>query len=288
MAGGGLYFTDAFSDVPAVADVAANTTTFRRVITMPPAASISQKSENVFLQQIRSVFSLGQRPKSPQILSEEFMPCQSANLSLMALGQAKRPATSKEPKKMPTIEISDATNARLQGMAMPLVDTYETVITRLLDAFEKGERQSHPTTSAAPGAPIGEAGQKMEFDWRNAPSLTHTTITSVNLDGNNFVKSDTYWNTILLRVIEAAHKNGMSKEAIFAFLKVNKYMGEKTINGFKYVPDVGISFQNGNSETAFRQIFDLASHCGMKLELHFRWQGKEDAAYPNREGFFRI
>ena len=189
---------------------------------------------------------------------------------------------------MPMIDISNATNVRLQALAEPLVDTYETVLARILDAYEKGKGGPSANALASPGAPISDDGRKMEFDWRNAPSLTHTTITSVKLDSNNFVKADTYWNTILLRVIEAAHKQGMTKEAIFAFLKVNKHMGEKTINGFKYVPDVGISFQNGTSETAFRQIFDLASHCGMKLELHFRWQGKDDAAHPNREGFFRI
>ena len=188
---------------------------------------------------------------------------------------------------MPTIEISDTTHNRLQAVAKPLVDTYDTVIARLLDQFEKGEGQS-AAASAAPGEPIADDGRKMEFNWRNPPSLTHTTILSVNLNGSNFVKGDAYWNTILLRVIEAAHKQGMDKEALFAFLTVNKHMGEKTINGFKYVSDVGISFQGATSETAFRQIFELASHCGMKLQLHFRWQGKEDAAYPNREGFFRI
>lgn len=189
---------------------------------------------------------------------------------------------------MPVIEISNETDLRLQKIAKPLVDTYDTTIARLLDQSDALPAVVKHAPPAAIGAPLSDDGRVMEFDWRNPPSLSHTTLTLVRLNGDALVKADTYWNAVLLRVIEEAHQRGMTSDNLFKFLTVNKAKGEKVENGFKFAAGPKISFQGQTSDGAFRQIFELASKMEFELEVRFRWQPKEGAAHPNREGMFRI
>lgn len=79
----------------------------------------------------------------------------------------------------------------------------------------------------------------------------------------------------------------MNKDNFFDFLTVNKSKDKRIESGFRYVEGPNISFQGLNSEKAFRQAFELAAKMKLDLEVRFRWQAKDKAAYPNREGIFR-
>jgi len=198
------------------------------------------------------------------------------------------PKRSKEIT-VPSIDIDEATNLRLQSMAKPLVDTYDSVIRRLLDLYEQGSSAATPApTTVMPGAPLTDDGRIMTFDWRNPPQLAHTTVTAVNLEGVMFPKADCYWNTIMIRVIKLMSEQGHDASAIKDALSVNAMVGQKVDNGYKYLPSVGISVQGQDSNAAFRQAFELADKLGIKLEVQFRWQNKEEALYPNRVGSFIV
>lgn len=185
---------------------------------------------------------------------------------------------------MATAELSDLTVSRLQKIAIPLADTFDTVIARLLDLFEK----SQSNTPAKLGEPIKVDGNAMYFDPNNPPNLGFTTLTRVVLNGEHLVKSDTYWNRVMIRVILEAGKHGLKVDAIVKMLFVNAVLGQKEDNGYKYLPDVGLSVQGQDSNAAFRQAFDIASKLGIKLKVYFHWQDNDKAAYPNQHGVFEL
>jgi hypothetical protein len=184
---------------------------------------------------------------------------------------------------MPTIDISTETNARLQKIAKPLVDTYDTVIKRLLD-LQETTGAIKPDERAGPGTPLSDDGRMMVFDWRNPPSLKHTSVIEASFQGERIDRSACYWNNIMMRVIVAARKAGKSSDELFTMLFVNRDKGQKSDHGYKYVGEIGFSVQGQDSQAAFRQAYDLAEKMGFKLDVTFRWQSKEDAAFPNRQG----
>lgn len=185
---------------------------------------------------------------------------------------------------MPLADLSDVTVARLQKHAKPLTDTYETVISRLLDFYEAGVA----TGPKSPGEPIKIEANVMWFDPHNPPPLGFTTLTHVVLNGEHFPKSETYWNRLMHRVILEAGKLGYDKNTLSQLLSVNMASGEKTDNGYTYLSAVDISVQGQDSNGAFRQAFQLAEAIGAKLKVCFYWQGNQKAAFPNQRGILEI
>ena len=61
-------------------------------------------------------------------------------------------------------------------------------------------------------------------------------------------------------------------------LIVNSIAGRKDDNGYKYLPEIGISVQGQDANGAWRQTYELASRFGMSLEVLFTWQ----AMYGNQ------
>lgn len=179
---------------------------------------------------------------------------------------------------MPTIEISDQTDARLKGIAKPLQDTYDSVISRLLD-----ESEAHQANQPKrPGEPTKIEGNVMHFDPTNPPPLGFTTLTRVLLNGAEFTKTETYWNKLMNRLVIEAAKAGHNPADVHKMLFVNAILGEKTDNGYTFLPDAGLSVQGQDSNAAFRQAFQLAAKLGLGLKVFFYWQDNEKAAHPGQ------
>ena len=186
------------------------------------------------------------------------------------------------------IEISDPTNLRLQAIATPLVDTYETVIVRLLDHWEQS---TSPLPKAIKlGDPIKtlEDG-KMLFSPESPPSLGFTTPKQIIIDGVQLAKDDTYWNSLLNQMIRRVHAKGKDARSILEMLHVaNAALGMKNDNGYKFLPDVGLSVQGQDSNAAFRQAYELAVANGVSGSVFFAWQNNSKAAYPNLLGYIEF
>jgi hypothetical protein len=190
---------------------------------------------------------------------------------------------------MPTVEISDLTNSRLQAIAIPLTDTHDSVISRLLD--------HHAATTATipkfvrPGEPIEIlADGTMVFDPANPPSLAFTTCTQIVISGDQLAKGDTYWNTMMYQMIRTVQKQkGFDAKQLFSMIDIaNAEMGKKEDNGYKFLPDVGLSVQGQDSNAAFRQAYSLAVLNGIKFTVFFNWQNNEKAVYPNQRGYIEF
>lgn len=186
------------------------------------------------------------------------------------------------------IEIRDETNVRLQKLAIPLTDTHETVVSRLLDhwAASHGEQRKNP----APGKPINTlADATKEFSAANPPDLGFTSCQQIVVDDVQLPRSETYWNSMMVAVIRRVHAKGHDAQSIRSMLAIaNAEVGKKEDSGYKFLPDVGISIQGQDSNAAFRQTYQLAVFNGVKVSVFFKWQNNGKAAYPNELGYFEF
>lgn len=189
---------------------------------------------------------------------------------------------------MPTAELSDLTNSRLQAIAIPLTDTHDSVIARLLDHWD-ATKENQPKV-IKPGDPTGmkEDGRTMVFDPATPPQLNFTTPMQAIINGKKLAKGETYWNTMMNTMIREVYAKGHNAQAIHDMLFINACVGKKEDNGYKFLEDVGLSVQGQDSNAAFRQMYQLAALNGITFEVGFRWQDNEKAAYPNREAVLEL
>jgi hypothetical protein len=176
------------------------------------------------------------------------------------------------------IEISDELFARMQAFAAPLVDTPETIISRAIAALEsRGET-----------GPQDGGSRTRSFNPAVPPNLSHTTPRRMALAGRALSRSETYWNTLMLEVIRKARDEGLTPKQIQSTLSVNSVVGEKDFNGYKFLPDVGISVQGQDANSAWRQTYELATTIGAAVEVEFVWQNNPKAAMPGVTGRFSV
>lgn len=178
--------------------------------------------------------------------------------------------------------LQDDVLSRLQKHAKPLVDDINSVISRILDAYEGISIGPADSKSGSKGA-----SNVVECDPAAPPSLRHTSPTKIVLAGHLFKPNETYWNTLLVEVIRRA-ADVMPKEELLKLIIVNHQPGERTDTGFKYIEDADVSVQGQDSVMAWKAIHHIAAQLGFPIEVEFRWQAKEDAAYPNARGRLRL
>jgi len=184
----------------------------------------------------------------------------------------------------PDVSLADVTISRLQKHAQPLTDTFDTVICRLLDHYEASN-----IDSGKPGQPIGTKGTNMMvFDPTMPPQLKFTTCTHITVAGEKLPKQITYWNNLLIAVIEEVHKKGKDVQTIHEMMHVaNSVVGKREDSGYKFIPSVGLSVQGAESNAAFKQAYLLATVNKVKFTVQFVWQTNERAAHPGRYGYLQ-
>ena len=171
---------------------------------------------------------------------------------------------------MPNVEISEFAFTYLQSLAVPLVDTCESVLDKMV--LEHRELFG----------PSGQYFVDLEADVyraKNLPSVKFTMISSATVDGSP-VKSS--WNHILETTIALAAKKGASPKDLLALLKANVRIGGHTENGFRPVPDAGISFQGLEANRASLEILKLADRFAIPVEINIDWPTMDKAAQPGK------
>ena len=173
---------------------------------------------------------------------------------------------------MPVIDITDATFARLQRYATPLVDTPETALIKVLDLADAAGASPATAFSESPAPQV------------DAPDLTHTTLTSAAIDGRSVAPALCYWNNVMMAVIERAAEKSADRQATVDLIVVNKVSGQKEDNGYKYVPSLDVSVQCQNSNNAWKAIDHIALATGIKVDVSFVWGSHPKAARPGQRG----
>ena len=189
---------------------------------------------------------------------------------------------------MRQIAIEQSTFERLQQHARPLVDTPDSVIVRALDALDRSgptEEQSVETRPTLPPAlkvdvPIMTFGPNGPL-----PDVMHTRMLAASIDGQS-VKSN--WNNVLRLMLMRAKEHYGDFEELRRRCAVNIVPQEKGDDGYRHLPQAGLSYQGVNANAAANAIVALAKDIGTSLDVDFEWRNKEQAAHPGRRGRIQV
>lgn len=182
----------------------------------------------------------------------------------------------------PAVELSSATFTRLQAHAVPLVDTIETVITRLLDAFER--RDGAPASDEGPG----ESGAARRFNPNTPPSLRHAKALAIEFDGQSLDRKEANWNGLLDAAIRKAKAGTRTTAELRKLVVVNLVEGQKTDEGYRFLSDIGVSVQGQDANGAWKAVCHIAQQLGCPVQVTFVWRDKPGAAFPGVTGQFQI
>ena len=177
----------------------------------------------------------------------------------------------------PSVELTPTTFGRLQAHAVPLVDTIESVINRLIDAYEQ--------QSNAPLVGAGGDGQSVRaFNPNTPPDLTHAKILGVTFCGKPLGRGQDNWNGLLNAAVREAKAQAKSSSEFKGLMVVNYVDGEKTDEGYRPLTGTGISVQGQDANGAWRAVSHIAQKLGCQLSVKFAWREKEGAAFPGVTG----
>jgi hypothetical protein len=181
----------------------------------------------------------------------------------------------------PSIEISAQTFARLQAHAVPLVDTIETIIGRLIDFYEA--REGGPVPPGSNGGP-----NVREFNPLSPPPLRWTKVLGIEFCGQPIEHGQANWNGLLNAAVRMAKGRAKSDDELKQLVIIPFVLGQKTIDGYRYLSDAGISIQAQDANAAWKATCHIAQKLGLQLSVMFVWRDKEGAAFPGVTGRFSI
>jgi len=179
-----------------------------------------------------------------------------------------------------TVILSDEIAKKMQSVATPLVDTYESVIEKAIEALIE---KVHGTSQAAQAVATEGTPWILPYAADAAPNLTFTKPTSIMLEGQLLPKGELYWNPFLFKVIGVAAKK-LRAEQLRQALLLNFKEGNTEGSGFQYIPDADLSAQGGDANNAWKATIHLIKCAQLKVDVVFRWDVKEGAAKPGQIG----
>lgn len=168
---------------------------------------------------------------------------------------------------MPEVQISAETLARLQAHAVPLLDTVDTVIGRLLDGYENRAQKAGTQVSSL-----------RVFNAASPPDLRHTRVLSVEINGQ--ATEIDKWNNLHFDLVQRSCRASRSIEDRISRMPGNAVEGVKTDHGYRPVPGTGLSVQGQDANGAWRCIYKMARDLGCTVRVTFVWREKDGAAFP--------
>ena len=181
------------------------------------------------------------------------------------------------------LELSSQTFARLQALAVPLVDNPETVINRLIDFFEA--REGAPAPDSSDG---GSSNQIRQFSPVSPPNLRHTKVLAVEFCGRPLEHREANWNGLLNATVREAKARARSVDELKQLVMIPFVDGQKTNEGYRFLSDIGISIQGQDSNVSWKGARHIVQKLGLQLSVTFEWRQKEGAAFPGVIGRLSI
>ncbi|KAB7644145.1 T4SS efffector SepA family protein [Polymorphobacter fuscus] len=180
------------------------------------------------------------------------------------------------------VELSPQTFARLQSHAVPLVDSIETVIGRLIDFYEG--KDGAPARSTGDGA----GGQVRQFNPLSPPSLTHTKVLAVEFAGRSLDHGQINWNGLLNAAVKIAKSKSNTVAELKQLVIIPYVEGQKTDEGYRHLTDLKLSVQGQDANGAWKAACYIAQKLSLSLTVRFVWREKDGAAFPGVTGQFTI
>ncbi|WP_282026936.1 T4SS efffector SepA family protein [Limimaricola cinnabarinus] len=180
----------------------------------------------------------------------------------------------------PSVELTNETFKRLQAHAVPLVDTIETVIAKMIDSFESSE--------AACETQMKSSSVVKAFNPDTPPDLTHAKILGVSFNGEKLGRNQDNWNGLLHHSVRFARKTVKSDTEFDECMAVKFVEGIKLDEGYRPVAGTDISVQGQDANGAWRAANHIARYFGCSMIVKFAWREKEGAAYPGMTGQMEV
>ncbi|WP_412507547.1 T4SS efffector SepA family protein [Roseovarius sp. SYSU LYC5161] len=172
---------------------------------------------------------------------------------------------------MPYVEVKEEDLKRLRELAG--IFEIKDVITKVLDDFLEDYTKPAPAKSSE---------EVKTFDFSNLPNLSHTKFVTGTFSG--VAANAATWNGLLAQAIEVAHQRLGGIAEIRRVAAINIADGEKTDEGYKHIPSLGLSYQGVSAVYAARHIGELGKALSVPVEIEFRWRTKDEAAFPGMAG----
>ena len=181
--------------------------------------------------------------------------------------------------------ISDENFKRIQRVAEPLVDTLDSALARILDFYELAHGSGDPvhavTVASSRQPPIQRPYQPYD-----PPNLTHTKVTFAQVRGKPLDAPS--WNSVLDEMVGVAKKRFGKFSDLQSRASVHVVEGEKTEEGYHFLPDAGVSVQGQSANDAWRSIAQLARELDCSVQVSFFWRQKKEALRAGEGGLFVI
>jgi hypothetical protein len=175
-------------------------------------------------------------------------------------------------------EIKESTLRLLQQHAVPLQDTVDTVIERMVAFYaQHNSSRARGATVAATSAGIHS------FDPNSPPEVRHTKLMKAVIGGNQLPNPK--WNDLVRTAHEIAFdKVGRDFDKLRPVTTANIVKGSKSIDGYSPLGNLGFSIQGVAANDALRIALGIARKLVLPLEVVFEWREKEGALHPGETG----
>jgi hypothetical protein len=180
------------------------------------------------------------------------------------------------------IEIPEPLLKRLQKHATPFVDSPVDVIERWADFYEQHNKQKIESNASKNGSkqslmeiPHGVR----QFDPKRPPNLLHTRVRG------EFAKTSfSNWNDMLRIAHIYAFKEAGVFEDLRKMTRAQIRKGAYSDEGYKFVPEIGVSIQGVDSSHAWEYALRLAIHLKVPVKAEIEWRHNDNAAHPGERG----
>lgn len=175
---------------------------------------------------------------------------------------------------MPQLKVNQATYDRLKEQDALNSDMIDTII-------DRGLNYNQLTPEVTPAFWPMEV-KEMRIDPTNLPSMTFTKIHKATVDGRT-IENPT-WNHLLAQMLTLVVNRTIDLRNLSELGYVRVVRGRKEDQGYNYLSEVDISFQNQAAGAACRVILELAKMLEISVDIEFMWHAKEGASYPGQRG----
>jgi hypothetical protein len=104
------------------------------------------------------------------------------------------------------------------------------------------------------------------------------------MEGQIGQRHDNSWNGLVRCGISIAVERGHTISDLRRWIRAQVKEVHDTEHGYQPVAGTSVSVQGRDSNDAWADALRLARELGVPIQVRFRWQNKEGAANPGREG----
>ena len=169
------------------------------------------------------------------------------------------------------IEIPESLLKRLQKHATPFIDTPVDVIERWADFYEQHNREKdfkpNAKTETTKYTPTEIPAGLRQFEANRPPSLLHTRVR-----GEFGATPFSNWNDLLRIAHIHAFKKVGSFEDLRQMTRAKVKEGAYSDEGYKFVPEIGVSIQGVDAGHAWEYALRLAVHLKIPVKAEIEWR----------------